>query len=91
MSALDELIDLDTEQRNAELREQRKRIENAKRSRRGTLASMASQIASGFAAQPGYEVTQLKTGDEYKIAEASVRIARRILQRIDEVENHEPA
>jgi hypothetical protein len=63
-----------------------KRIDHAKRSRRGTLAAMSAEIAAGFASQPGYCVNQISPGDEFKIAEFSVRIARKILQRIDEVE-----
>lgn len=65
---------------------QSKRIDHAKKSRRGTLAAMSAEIAAGFASQPGYDAGQVSLIDEYKIAEVSVRIARKILQRIDEVE-----
>lgn len=58
----------------------------SRNSRRGQLASMAGHIASGFAAQPGFEAGQLNAADEWKIAQTSVRIARNILTRIDEVE-----
>lgn len=65
---------------------QNKHTDHAKKSRRGTLAAMSAEIASGFTSQPGYDVNQSSPGDEFKIAEVSVRIARKILQRIDEVE-----